>query len=374
MLEVREVATSRDLADFIEVPWAVYANDGNWVAPLRFERRRHFSARNPFFGHVSSAFFVAYRGNRAVGRISVQLDPRAQGEDGARIGHFGFLEADTPEVMLSVLKRGEAWLRTAGCTIARGPFSLSSNDESGLLVEGGDRPPRIMMNYAPSWYEGVLSEAGYRQAKDLLAFRLDLEKPLPPAANRLAEDTGKTRSVIERPLDPRRFREDLREIVSIYNDAWSQNWGFVPIAEDEAAYLADNLKPILQPELVRIAEVDGQPAAMIVAVPDANRALAGLDGRLLPLGWLRLLWRMKIVGLTEGRVLMMGVRQSYRGNFLSGGLAALLMARLHTACREAGFREIELSWILDDNKPMCRIANAAGGVADKRYRVFEKDL
>ena len=374
MVEVRSVDSRRDLSAFLRVPWRVYDGDATWVPPLLAERRRHVGRANPFVRRAQVMLFVAWRDGAAVGRVSAQLDPMAQPSDAPAVGHFGLLEATDREAMGALLRAAEDALRRAGAARVEGPYSLSINDESGLLVDGFDRPPRLLMNYAPPWYGEALAELGYAKATDLLAYRFTVSRPLPRRALRVAEETAGLPDVAERPLDPRRLRRDMRAVIEIFNDAWAGNRGFVPMTDADLEYLTKSLKPALDARLVRLVEVGGEPAAMIVALPDLNQAIRDLDGRLLPFGWARLLWRLRRRPPRDGRVLLMGVRRRYHGTPLSAGLAALSIARLHAAAQAAGMREIELSWVLEDNRPTIRLIDLVGAEFDKRYRLYSKDL
>jgi hypothetical protein len=373
-LEVRPVEGRRSFTDFLNAPRRVYAGDPNWVPPLDFERRTHLSSKNPYFRHARARYFVAYRDGAAVGRISAQIDELAQNAGPGVIGHFGLLEGTDGNALAMLLEAAEAWLHQQDVQRVEGPYSLSINDEVGLFVDGREGPPRLLMNYAPAAYAEALEAAGYEKAKDLLAYRVDVEARLPRAAEYLAQQAARSGRVTERAMNPRRFRAELDTVLDIFNDAWSDNWGFVPMTADEVAYMAANLKPLIRPELVRIADVDGEPAAMLVAVPDLNEALRGIDGRLLPLGWARLLWRLKVRGPRGGRVLLMGVRKKYRSGFMAGALTALLVSEAHRAARRHGLDEVEMSWILEDNMPIRRLIEMVGGEVYRRYRIYGKAL
>lgn len=374
--EVQPVLDRRGFADFLRAPHRIRRGDPNWVPPLTLERRLHFSGRNPYFRHARARYFVAYRDGAPVGRISAQIDRLAQPDPEAdpSLGHFGCLEAADTAAVDALLAAAEAWLADHGIGEVQGPFSLNINDEAGLLVDGFDRPPRMLMNHAPPWYGPAIADHGYAPAKDLLAYRFDAATPLPQTAVRMAEHAASAPGIRERPMNPARFRQDLHTVVDIFNDAWAQNWGFVPMTEAEAGAMADNMKPLVRPELIRFVERDGEPVAMIVALPDLYEAIADLGGRLLPFNWARLAYRLKANRLSGARVLLMGVRPAHRSGFLGSAIAALLVQRTHAAARAAGFREVELSWVLDDNHPTRRLVESIGGAAYKRYRVYRKVL
>lgn len=374
-LVVAPVADRRGLADFIRVPWHVYADDPNWVPPLVAERREHLGPKNPYFRHAEARYWTAYRGGRPVGRISAQVDRLFQERHGAETGHFGLFEApDDGEVVAALLEAAEAWLRERGVRRALGPFSLSINDECGLLVEGFDRPPMLLMGHARPHYDARLVEHGYAKAKDLLAYAYDTSSPLPETVRRVLEQAGRAGDVRLRPLRAGRLREELAVIVDIFNDAWSENWGFVPMTEAEVDHMARSLKPLIREEFVAIAELAGEPAAMVVALPNLNEAIADLDGRLVPFGLARLLWRLKVRGLASARVALMGVRRRHRDSLMGSALAFMLIDHIREAGLRAGVRRVELSWVLEDNAGMRRVIEAVGGRHAKTYRIYEKAL
>jgi hypothetical protein len=362
------------LKDFVEVPNLLYQDDPFYVPQLTLERLDHLGRKNPYFKHAVHVFFIAYQDGRAAGRICAQIDELAQQENGPRLGHFGFIDAANENVLRNLLAQAETWLREHGAEKMVGPFSLTINDEIGVLIEGFDSPPRMMMNYAQTWTGKAIEHVGYQPAKDILAFHISCDQDLPPAALRLAQKAEAYPGVVLRSLDKPRITQDIGLLLDIFNDAWVNNWGFVPMTADEVHHLAKNLKPLIVPDLVYFAELNGTAAAMIVALPDLNEALQGLGGRLLPFGWAKLLWRLKFSGLSGARVLLMGVRPTVQQEFLGGALAIAVIVKLHQALRANGYKDVELSWILDDNKPMLRLAESIGAVPYKRYRMYEKDL
>jgi len=372
--EIRAVRSRADLEAFLRVPYRIYRDDPNWIAPLLIERREHFSPKNPFHAHADVQLWTAWRDGEAVGRISAQID-RMHVERYGPQGHFGFIEgADDPQVFAALLATAEAWLRERGMSEAIGPASFSANDEYGLLVDGFDGPAMMLMNYAKPWYGAHIEAAGYAKAKDLLAYLYELDDPMPPLAARLAVKAAANPRVRLRPFDMKRMREEIGVVVDIFNDAWSENWGFVPMTEAEVDHMAAQMKPLLRPELAWIAEMDGRPMAMIVALPDLHEALDGLNGRLLPFGAMRLLWRLKVAGLKSCRVLMMGVRKELQDSFLAGALAYALIERLAQEGEKMGMQKAELSWILEDNLRMLRIAETGVGEPYRRYRLYRKAL
>jgi GNAT superfamily N-acetyltransferase len=366
--------TGRQRSEFIKVPWRIYADDPRWVPPLILERRLHLSKQNPFFAHAKARFWIAYRGSETVGRISAQVDQLHLERYRDSTGFFGFLEAvDDPAVFAALLNAAETWLREHGMKRILGPFSLSINDEIGSLVSGFDTPPMFMMGHGRTYYDVRLKELGYDKAKDTVAYMFDalLERP---AVMEAAVRRAKSRDIRVRPLRLSHLKEDLETIRDIYNDAWSENWNFIPFTSAELDSLGQSLKLFVPPEFVQIAEVKGQAAGMIVLVPNLNETIRDLNGRLLPVGWIRLLWRLKRSLPHTARVPLMGVRKEYHRSSLGVTLVFLLIDALRQPALERGIRDVELSWTLEDNLPMRHIKERIGARTYKQYRIYGKQL
>jgi len=374
-VEVRPVSGSAELGRFIRLPDALYRDDPAWVPQLRLERRAALSPRsNPWFRHGEAAFWIARRGGRDVGRISAQEDRLARGQDGTRPAHFGLLAAqDDVEVFAALLTTAEDWAKARGLHVMRGPFSLSINEQTGLLVSGFETPPMLMMPHDPPYAGARLEELGYRKARDLLAYICDATAPLPPAASRIV-GRGLPPGVTLRPLRRAALREEVAALIDIFNDAWSGNWGFVPFTAEEVAHLATELRPLLHERLVWFAEMAGRPVAFAVCLPNLNEAIRDLSGRLLPFGWARLLWRLKVAGVATARVPLMGVRRDAAAGLTGSLLPMFLVEALRREALALGIRRIEMSWVLEDNLPMRNLAEALGGRAYKTYRVYAKEL
>lgn len=362
-----------DVRRFIRVPWSIYANDPLWVPPLVLERQQHLSPRNPYFQHARLKAWVAVRNGEAVGRISTQIDALHQARYEDATGFFGLLEAiDDAAVFAALVDTAAKWLHEQGMSRIRGPFSLSINDESGLLVEGFETPPYIMMSHAPPYYAPRLEELGFEKAKDLLAYVIHPTYETPKVVTNLMRRANKRIRV--RPLERSRFQEELQTLQNIFEDAWSENWGFIPFTAEEFAEVGKNLKLLVHEELVQIAEVDGVPAAMMVTFPNVNEAIRDLNGSLLPLGWLKLLWRLKVTGVKTGRIALMGVRKQYQNSLLGSALAFSVIEATRPPVIQRGMREVEMSWILEDNNGMRRILETIGARVSKRYRIYEKSV
>ncbi len=371
-IEIVPVQDRRALDRFIRLPQSLLAADPNFVIPLMSERRDALTPKgNPFFGHAEAAFWLARQDGRDVGRISAQRDQLIEDK---QIGQFGLLAAiDDAAVVEALLATAEGWLRARGTTRVQGPFSLSINEETGLLVAGFDTPPMLMMPHDPPYLDARLQDAGYAKVRDLYAYIAETSTSLPPAATRIIT-RGLPANVTLRMLRRKCLAADIASLVEIVNDGWSENWGFVPITQDEVAHVAKALRPLLHDRLVWFAEVDGVPAAFGLCLPNLNEAIRDLSGNLLPFGWAKLLWRLKIAGTKTARVPLMGMRKQFSGTLLGQLLPLHIMESLRREAAGMGILSIEMSWVLEDNTPMRHLAEAVGGRAYKTYRVYEKAL
>ena len=373
MIRIEPVKDQVGLKQFVRVPTHIYRSDPAWVPPLFVERLQFFSSKNPYFKHARWQCWVAYRGSVPVGRISAQIDELHLAHYGSRTGFFGSLEAeDSAEVFQTLFKTAEAWLQAEGMTTVQGPFNLSINQECGLLIKGYDDPPMVMMGHARPYYPEHVEANGYQKAQDMLAYRIGIHFPLPSGVTRFLNKAKD--SVRIRPLRRELLQEELGIIKEIYEEAWAENWGFLPFTDAEFAEMGQHLKLLVEDDFVQIAEIDGIPSAMLVAFPNLHEVIHDLQGRLWPLGWFKILWRMKVGYPTTGRVALMGVRR----RFQSSPMGALMAYGMIEAVRQAGLRkhieQVELSWILEDNKRMRHILESLGAEPYKTYRVYEKSL
>jgi len=374
-VEVRPVRSRRDLRDFVELPYAIYAADPAWVPPLRTEQRHNFSPKSAFFQHAQVQLFVAYRGGRPVGRITAQVDAlRIERYDDAT-GHFGALEAiDDHAVFEALLGAAEEWLRAQGMRRVLGPFNLSINGDIGTLIDGFEHPPVFLTGHGRPYYDARVQRLGYHKAKDVVAYTLDTNGTPPrtmvEAARRAREDAR----VTIRPVDKSRLRAEAAVISEIFCDAWAHNWSFVPFTEAEFAELASALKYLVPRDFVQFAEVDGEMAAMLVIVPNLNELIGDLDGRLLPFGWAKLLWRIRTRPTCSARVALMGVRQKFQSSSLAMALVFGLIEAVRVSPAVRDMRHIEMGWVLEDNFPLLRVMRLLGGHQYKTYRVYEKPL
>jgi hypothetical protein len=374
-IEIIPVTDKALLRRFILVPSAVHEHDDAWIPPLLMEREEAFSPKdNEFLRRAEVRFWIAQRDGRDVGRITAQIDPLAQHGGEERIGHFGCLSAeDRPEVFAALVSTAETFLKSREVTHIRGPFSLSINEETGLLVDGFSTPPMLLMGHDPVYAGARLEALGYVKEKDVYAYLLDTAAPLSTSIRRMLE-RPLPGSVRMRRLNFKDYANDIRRMVAIYNDAWSGNWGFIPLTDAEADEMAKRMKMLLDDRLVWFAEVDGEAVAFIVTLPNINEAIRDLDGQLFPFGWVKLLWRLKSHRVKTARVPLMGVRRGIAGTLIGSALPLQLIGCALAASAVFGFRSIELSWILEDNRPMRRILDRLGARAYKTYRVYGKSL
>lgn len=370
---VRPAMTYHDVGKFINVPWHIYANDLMWVPPLRLERRFHLSHFNPYSKHGDWQLWVAYRDGQPVGRISAQIDKLHRERYGFDAGHFGFMECiDDEQVFASLILHAEAWLAARGIRHVTGPFNFSINQEIGVLVDGFDTPPMIMMTHSAPWYGRLLEGQGYVPAKDVLAYKINVNFEFPPVMKAVIHRFSS--KIKLRTLQRNKLAEEMEILRDIFNDAWRENWGFLPFTEEEFAELGNTLKWLLPNEFVQIAEVEGVPAAFMVGLPNLNEVLPELNGSLFPLGWIKLIKRIKNNEIRSGRIPLMGVRKEFQNTPLGLALACLIIDAPRQAGLDRGIEEVELSWILEDNLPMRHILKSIGSKEYKRYRIYQKTL
>ena len=375
-IKIRTVATKQDRKAFVDFAWAVYKDDKAWVPPLKDEVHGLLDPRkNPWFGHGRAALFLAERGGRVVGRISAQVDDLVQTHMEAGLGQWGMFEAVDGETAAALIAHAEQWLRDEGMTKALGPISISIWDEPGLLIDGFEQPPMVMMAHHLPTYRAWIEGAGYTKAKDLFTYLLDIRIDMVPVIDRLIKAGEKNPRIRIREVDKSDFDKEAAIIMALLNDAWSDNWGYVPLTEAEIAYAGKKLKPIIYEDLVRIAEVDGEPAAFMITIPDVNEMIRDLDGDLFPFGWAKLLWRLRKPRTTRVRVPLMGVAKKYQGGRLAGQLAFMLIEYIRRACvTKYGVHYGEFGWVLEDNQGMMSIAQLPGAEINHTYRIYQKTL
>ncbi|NJO36399.1 MAG: hypothetical protein HC871_00785 [Rhizobiales bacterium] len=364
------------LKTFIDLPNRLYRDQAGYLPPLHVERDETLNpARNAYFRHAQGQYWLAFQGDRPVGRISAQVDRLHLERHRDDAGHFGLLDTlDDQAVVERLLGTAEAWLAERGMKRVRGPFNLSINEECGLLVDGFEHPAMMLMPFAPDYASRRLEASGYRPVKDLLAYTLDVDETIAIRGERMLERLGREARITVRPVAMRRYKEELRVVLDIFNDAWANNWGFIPFTDAEMRQIAKGMRPLVRPSLNYIAEVDGEPAAMIICLPNLCEIIGDLDGRLLPFGWAKLLWRLKMHRFRSCRVPLMGIRQRHQSSMIGSALLPLLLKSLHKGLLAEGIGRVEMSWILDDNMPMRRVLEGLGAEAYRTYRLFEKPL
>lgn len=372
-ITVRPVTNRREMGAFIDLPWRIYADDPMWVPPLRLERRLHFSRFNPFFKHGEWQAWIAYRNNQPVGRISAQIDQLHRERYGNDTGHFGLFECvDDLTASALLMDTAEKWLTARGTRRITGPFNLSINQECGILVDGFDTPPVVMMPHSRKWYGRLIEEQGYQPVKDMLAYWAEVDFKVPRLMSSLVSKFSD--QVRLRKLRRDKFSQEMEVLRDIFNDAWSENWGFVPFTKAEFDELGMSLRLLVPDDCIQIAEVDGVPAAFMVALPNLNEIFAELDGSLFPFGWLRLTRIRSRGGVRTGRIPLMGVRKQFHNTPLGMALAFMVIDAPRELGRSLGVQAVELSWILEDNKPMRAILAGLGCREYKRYRIYGKTL
>ena len=369
------VETSADLDDFIKLPYRLHHDDPDWVPPLLMERRDTLDRnKSPYMKRATVQLWLAKRGSKIVGRISAQMDPFAEAERGPEEGHFGMIDAeDDITVFEALTKTAEDWLRERGATIVFGPLNLHINQEVGLLIDGRDTPPMLMMSHDFDYVKRHLEALGYEKVRDLNAFLWTIGEDM-PAMMKAFEKRKPTDGLVVRNIDMKNYREEVRKLCRIFNDAWSENWGFVPMSDDEVEHMANELRPLIVPELVYFVDMDGEPAAFLVCLPNLNEAISDLNGKLLPFGWAKLFWRLKVRQVKSVRVALLGVRRQYLNTVLGPRMVGNIMWRLYREVEKRGIEKLEMSWVLEDNMPMKRLAEKMGGQQYKTYRVLQKSL
>ena len=370
-IEIVPVRTPAEVNRFIKLPAKMHANDKSFVPPLTMERQDALSPKkNPYFAHAETQLWLARKDGRDVGRISAQIDKLVK--DPA-VGHFGMICAeDDGAVFAALFDTAESWLRARGKTHILGPFNLSINEETGLLVDGFDTPPMMLMPHDARHVAAQVEARGYSKAKDLIAYLYDIEHELPAAARRMI-GPRKPAALTVRNLDPKRYLEEFDTVTAIFNDAWSQNWGFIPFTEAEIAHMAKSLKMFIDPKCVAIVELHGKAVGFGIALPNLNEMIADFGGSLFPFNWAKLMLRLRR-GTKTARVPLMGISRSISGE-LAGAIAPFLaIDTMRQGLRAKGVKQVELSWILEDNRPMRHIIESLGASAYKTYRVYEKTL
>ncbi|MDE1467147.1 N-acetyltransferase [Aurantiacibacter sp. D1-12] len=381
-IEITPVTDKSGLNAFIDCAYRLNASDPNWVPPLRADMVELLTpGKNPFHEHAKMQLFLAKRGGAVVGRISAHYDelalaqPPEQGM-GPGTGNWGLMEAEDEAVMAALIARAEDWLREQGMTRVLAPISLSVWEEPGLLVKGHDHPPMLLMGHHNAAYQGWVETQGYETAKRLFTYDLhNVKDGFPELVNRIVASGERSKKINVRPVNTSDFSGETNIILGILNSAWSSNWGFVPFTETEKAYGAKKLKPLIQSGANMIAEVDGEPAAFMLAWPDINLKLKDYGGKLFPFNWAKLLWWLRNPTAENWRVPLMGVIPKYQNTRLASQLAFMMIEYIRRyATQNHGATRAEVGWILEDNQGMVAIADAIESRVNREYRIYTKQL
>jgi len=373
-VSIRPVRTRRDLKRFVKVPFHLHRDSPNWVAPLVSERMGFLNReKNPYFEHADAEYLLAERDGEPVGRITAQVDRRWDEFQGGSDAMFGFFEtANDPEAASALLGAATEWARARGRSRILGPMDFTTNDEVGILIEGHERRPLILEPWHPPYYMELIEARGFEKAIDLLIWDLQFGQlkegtRFDPAIHAAAEKALDSEDIVIRSMRKRDMANEVRRFMDVYNDAWGDNWGFVPVTDAEAEFQAKNLKQVLDEEWAFIAEKDGEAIGAGLTLPDINQVLAKMNGRLLPFGWLRfLLGKGKI---DQCRVFALGVKRAYRHTGVGAGL---YLKNLAAGAAPTPIDGGDMGWVLETNEPMNRALEGMGGTVVKRYRVYEK--
>jgi hypothetical protein len=370
-IDIVEVKTSKQFHDFIMLPWDIYRGNKFWVPPLIMDMKKLLNKKtNPFFRHSTADFFLARRDGKTVGRIAAILNNNHNKFHNEQTGFFGFFESiEDPEVAEALLDRAAAWGQERGMKILRGPMNYSTNDTCGLLVEGFDKIPAILMPYNPPYYIELFERNKLRKAMDLYAWWGDSAAGLDEKIIRVGQAALAKEGIAIRTMDMKHFNDEVAIIKRIYNDAWSANWGFVPMTDAEFDHLAKDLKPVVNPKLVLIAMRGGDPIGFSLSLPDLNVALHKINGRLLPFGLPKVLYYSRKIH--HVRVITLGVIRSLQK---TRGLGAMLYMETFRRCVAAGYPAGEFSWTLENNDLINRGMEVLKGKIYKRYRIYEKEI
>jgi len=375
-VKILPVTDKAGLMAFIRAPYALYKDDPHYIAPLEMDRVDTLSTdKNPFFKHAKAQYWIAYRGDQPVGTISAQVDTLVHKHVDPKQGQIGFFECENNSATAKALfKTAEGWLKENGCAKAAGPFNLSINEECGLLIDGFDTPPMVMMGHHLPYYQDLFKAAGYKKAKDMYAYILDILPGFPEKTQRIVKMAENNPRIKIRDMDMKNYDGELATFFDIFNDAWSGNWGFIPFTDEEGRHAAKAMKPVMQPGWVRICSYKDEEVSFMVTIPDVNSLTHDFKGKLFPFNILKLLWRLKVGKVKRVRVPLMGVRKHLQGSMAGASMVFLLIETIRRKVVADGGEVGELSWILEDNDAMNKILIDIGCIKYKTYRVFEKRI
>jgi len=367
-LTIQTARTDREIDDFIDLPWKIYRDDSPWVPPLKDDIRDTLTEKNPFWQHAERELFLAILDGEIVGRVAAVVDENYNKYHGEACGFFGFFESiDNADVARLLIDSAREWLKSRGMNMMRGPASPSLNEECGLLIEGFDDPPAVMMPYNHRYYIALMDAAGLKKAKDLFSYRIDGTDPIPERMARLHDLIGRKKNVRFRSLKEGNWDKDLQTIKEIYKDAWEKNWGFVPMTTAEFDYMVTKLKPVIIPEAVHFIDVKGETVAFSLLLPDVNQVLKKLNGKMGIWGTIKFLYYFRKI--TRMRLIALGVKKEFRNR----GLEAVLYIEAWLISRRKGWYS-ELGWVLEDNERMVRGMEALEGRLYKKFRIYEQEI
>jgi len=366
-VSIKQVRTSQDLREFIELPWRIYEGNQNWVPPLKKVVRNLLDfKKHPFWKHAKGILFIAEKNGKVVGRISAQIDFNYNKYWKQNVGSFGFFESiDDEEAALALFNAAENWGKQQGMTILRGPMSPSSNAEFGFLAEGFDKQPSFMTSYNPSYYISLTEKSGLKKIKELLVYRIPISLETPSGAFRVANRLKNNPRISIRKITKKTLNSDIKIIQNLYNDCWKDNWGFTPVTDEEAAEIAESVKLFGHEETSLLAYYDNKPVGMYIALPDMNQIIKQLDGKFGVKGLLRFMFQRKKV--SRSRTFLIGINKRLRNT----GLVALMYCEADLFLRKR-YKEFEFGWVLDENIPAKLMMDFVGGTVQKRYQVMEK--
>lgn len=369
-IHVSLVSSRKDWNDFIKFPWKIYKSDPHWVPPLISQQKDIFNKKTyPFFEHSEAEFYIARRGKKTVGTIAAILNNRHNMVHDENVGFFGFFETiDDYAVAEKLLDTAVAWCKNKKLDAIRGPENYSQNDTCGLLVDGFDTPPVILMTHNPPYYQGLIEKYGFTKAMDLWAWEMGTETDMPERVVDVVEKIKSRSKFTFRKINKKDFDNELEKVKHVYNSAWEKNWGFVPLTDHELEHIAKNLVQIIDEDIVFFAELDGEPIGFSLACPDINQALKKLNGRLFPFGIFKLLYYSRKI--SRLRVIIMGIIKEYRNK----GLDAVFYLDTYRRGIEKGYNWGEFSWILENNDPMNTALKNIGARVYKTYRIYEKNF
>ncbi|MCL2724993.1 MAG: hypothetical protein FWD69_11210 [Polyangiaceae bacterium] len=375
MIDIRQTPMGGELRDFLNVVDLIYKDDPRYIRPLDMDVGDRLNPKkNPFFEHGEGTIFTAHKDGRCVGRVTAQIDREHQDRYKDHAGFFGFFDTiDDEQVARELLEAAENWLRDRGRKRIRGPISLNINEELGCLVEGFESPPVLMNPHHRPYQGGLIEKAGYGKAKDFFGWRYEIGEPNARVRKAMQEIEAMPEIVV-RPFSKKTLAGDVKIALEVFNDAWNENWGFVPMTKKEADKMASDLKMFLVPEITKIVLIDGQPAAIAIALPNVNELIGDLGGKLFPFGIAKLLWRLKVEGAKSGRLIILGIKKKFRTQRKYAGLSLYLYGAMNNGGKAVGMTWGELGWTLEDNAAVNTGIKMVGAKKYKTYRVYEKAL